>query len=206
MGLAMVGTAAILGLAMIPFWSATVTYRAVHASNVAILILTIALSIGYDRSILWAHSLPREPSGIVASLLAARMVAAGLVALIATATQSLCLGRIGPQPWGAEGTWIAALACVWVVVVLLPWATLLRVTLGRRGGPWAVLALALVATWIPAAGDGMLPVLRWLFPVLPPPAVSEILRDAGPWAYALLHAACVGTACVTVFARGRVAR
>jgi hypothetical protein len=198
----MVGIAAAIHLAHLPFWAPEIEVEAVNGSNVALLIITLSVSILYDSTGRWLKGLPVSGGAAIAALTAARVTVAAGAAFTAIAVQAAFRwGLAGAQGWQAPSV-RAMTAALWVVLVFLPWTVLAGVTLGRRGGAWAALALAVLATWLPDRDGVGWEALRWVLPDLAPASAPEGLHAATPWGHAVAHALLVSLASAAAL-RGR---
>ena len=95
-------------------------------------------------------------------------------------------------------------ATCWCAIVLVPWAILARLALGRTAAPWLVLGIALASARLPAASSQSLAgALAWVLPGLPVPdshLEASVLFVPSSWLYAVVHAAFI-TALATPFLR-----
>jgi hypothetical protein len=203
---AMVGAALLVVWSPIPFWTPAISLAAISGSNIAICVITIAVSTLYDSHVRWAGNLPVSHGVGAAAAFLGRVVAGSGAAAIATGVQAVLLAIAAPEARGttaglAIGT--STLLCVWLMIVVLPWALLARNVLGALAAPWTLLALVVVAGWLPRSSSGAPRALSWVLPLVPIGPAPELLFRPSSWAYALAHAACVTVVAVAFFRQRR---
>jgi hypothetical protein len=191
----------------IPFWRNTIALDAVAGVNLALMVITIAVSASYDISMRWAAATPRPSGLIVASLLVPKILLGGAAATLAASLQAIVFLWLR----GGEGTEVLAFLggffalAIYCLVVLLPWSLVARLSLGRIAGPWAVLALAIAASGL--SRDVVSSPIRlagWVVPWLPSASSHpESLGAGATWLYAVVHAGAVGAVAASLLRRAR---
>ncbi len=201
--------AGILLIAPIPFWDRSVTLTAIAGVNIAVTVITISISIYCDSSIEWASELPQPRGWVLSAMVGSRVVAASAALVAASLAQAalfwLLPGGTGPE---ARRLLLATIpAGCWCAIVLVPWAILARLALGRTAAPWLVLGVALASTRLPdASSRSLAAALAWVLPGIHVPAshlAASVLFVPSSWLYAVTHAACITALATPLLRRSR---
>jgi hypothetical protein len=200
---------AILLVAPIPFWDRSVTLTAIGGVNVALTVITISISIYYDTCVSWASELPRSRGWVLSAMVASRVVTAAAALLAASLAEAVLFWLLPGGTFAEARRLLVATipACCWCAIVLVPWAILARLALGRTAAPWLVLGVALASTRLPAASfRSLAAALAWVLPAIPVPdshLESSALFVASSWLYAIIHAACITALAMPLLRRPR---
>ena len=171
------------------------------------MVITVAVSASYDISVRWAACAPCSGGGIVAALLAPKVLLGTVAATVAASAQAMVFlwqrGGEGSEALAFLGGFVRL--AFYTLLVLLPWSLVARLALGRIAGPWAVLALAIAASRLSDdAVTGPLRFAAWALPWLPSAARDPDALDSSViWLYALAHASAVGSIAAALLRRSR---
>ena len=143
-------------------------------------------------------------------MVASRVGAAALAVLVASLAQAalFCLLPGGTLPEARRLVMASVPATWWCAIVLIPWAILARLALGRTAAPWVVLGIALASARLPSAASfqSVAAALAWVLPAIPVPDShlgASVLFVPSSWLYALSHAACITALATPLLRRSR---
>jgi hypothetical protein len=142
-------------------------------------------------------------------MVASRVVAAAAAVSTASLAQAALFWLL-PGGTGAEARRLLLAtipASCWCAIVLVPWAILARLAVGRTAAPWLVLGVALASARIPEASSRTLAAaLGWILPGIPVPdsrLAASVLFVPSSWLYAVTHAACITALATPLLRRSR---